>query len=113
MRGAFPAAERRVPLAEPILCGNLLDFARRCAPRLSLLDRAHALISYHAMPSVKELRAAAAALGLQTTGMEKHELEAAVAAAEAAEASPPPAWASAWAGVREELCVDKRAKGCY
>ena len=37
------------------------------------------------MPSVKELRAAAAALGLQTAGMEKHELEAAVAAAEAAE----------------------------
>ena len=37
------------------------------------------------MPSVKELRAAAAALGISTAGMEKHELEAAVAAAEAAE----------------------------
>ena len=37
------------------------------------------------MPSVKELRAAAAALGISTAGMEKPRAEAAVAAATAAE----------------------------
>ena len=71
-----------MPLAEPILCGNLLDFAQALAPQASRSATARSL---RAMPSVKELRAAAAALGLETTGMEKHELEAAVAAAEAAE----------------------------
>ena len=79
------AAERRIArLAEPICTSNLLDFAPSTSPlRHSLLGSQ--TLSSPAMPSVKELRAAAAALGLQTAGMEKHELEAAVAAAEAAE----------------------------